>query len=142
LLRGYENDRRFNDIIDDYKPYLFVPDKKGAYKTIHGQQLKKIDFPSIKDAKSFVYSMKDMANAKLCGLSRFEYLFIYDEYIRNKIDYNINLIRTFAIDIETTSRNGVPDVTVADDEVTAITLFADGKFITWGCKYYKEKTDD
>jgi len=136
LLRGYEGgDRIFTKI--PYKPYLFVPDKSGesVYKTIGGTPVGRVDFDSIRSAKDFVKTYKDVNGMPIYGMTNFQYPFIND-YYPGEIKYDPAQVAVVGIDIEVDISDGYPDVEKAQNEVTAITLSRDGAKVALGCRDY------
>lgn len=123
LLRGYANGKRVHRKVR-YKPYLFVPDRTGKaeYKSLIGEKpLAKMDFSSIQDAKEFMDQYDDVAGFEYHGLTRWQYLFINDEY-KGNVDFDLGRIKTNILDIEVDSIGGFPNISKADKEVTAITV--------------------
>lgn len=103
-VRGYDKGLRFKKKIP-YKPYLFVPSKNEntKFKTLQNKPVEKLPFSSIKEAKEFYNKYKNVSNAVIYGLNRFDYLYIYDTY-KGKLDFDRNLINCVTLDIETRSK--------------------------------------
>lgn len=137
-LIGYENKRRVEKVIK-YQPYLFYPNKEGDYKSIDGISCSKIDFPTIKEASQFLEKYGDIDNAKVYGLTQWQYLYIYDNYL-GEIDYDPKVVSVVSIDIECAADEGFPDIRKADKEITAITLRKNGHSYVLGCGDF-ETTD-
>lgn len=134
LVRGYKDGKRVNRKVQ-YKPYLFVPDRtgKGEYRSLIGKKpLARMDFASISDAKEFMDEYDDVAGFEYHGLTRWQYLFINDEY-PGLVNFDLGTIRTNFLDIEVDSIGGFPNISKADKEVTAITLHAQGKYYVFAC---------
>jgi len=137
-VRGYKDDRRFQDVVS-YKPYLFVPSDNKTntkYKTLSGKLVSRIDFDSISDARDFLKRYEEVANYDIYGLTNFQYLFLYDKF-HGDMQYDTSQINIIGIDIETDSSDGFPDIEKADKEVTAITLSRKGEKVLLGMKDYK-----
>ena len=139
-LRGYNNARLIETVIP-YRPYMFVPKSDGAYKTINGKGVDKIQFESIKEAKEFISKYEDVSNFEIYGLTNFPYVFLNDEY-KNEFEYDASLISIVSLDIETRSDTGFPNIEKADKEITAITIRKNKKSYVFGCGEYKEHEDN
>ena len=111
---------------------------KGEYQTIYGDPLIKKQFDSIKAAKEYIETTEKVSIVKVYGLNNFTYCFLNDEF-PGKGDFDPSLISIVSLDIEVSSRNGMPDVEEANEEITAITLTRNGKTITFGSKVYRGK---
>jgi len=135
LLRGWHDGKRISKVVN-YKPYLFIPsNNESKYKTIHGNNVDKINFDSFKDARDFIERYKDVANFKVYGLQDFEYVFINDFY-SDEIEYDAEMIRIAPLDIEVASDAGFPDIQLADKPVTAISFVVNDDIQVFGCGEY------
>lgn len=140
LVRGYENGKKISKKIK-YRPYLFVPTQtESKYKTIMGENVDRIDFDSIYEAREFVKKYNDVDNFKIYGYTHYLYAFINDVY--KKIQYDLSRISITTLDIETVSDDGFPDVKSADKEITAISIRKNDKIAVFGCGDYKEHRKD
>lgn len=127
-----------------YEPSLFVPDNSGndpEYTTIYGEPLAKIKFESIKEARDFIKRHEGVHGFDTYGMTRYEYAFISDTF-KGDIDWDVNDLRIFNIDIEVGSESGFPEPDRADEELQAITVEVSGKYHVWGCGEYKKHRDD
>ena len=143
LLRGYENGKRIQRQIP-YKPYLFVPTpKESKYSTLEGRGVGRVDFDSIREARDFLNQYKDVDGMPIYGLNNFVYTYIYDNY-QGEIQYDPQEVSVVSIDIEVDIANdkGFPDIQLADNEITLITMSRNGKMVTLGCKPYESKDPD
>ena len=143
LYRGVENGRRVKGRLD-YQPSLFVPCKEESpYKTIYGDNLAKMVFDDLREAKDFAKRHKDVSNMKVFGNQRYEYCFIADHF-PDEIDWTIDMIRVANIDIEVGEKPGGGYAKHQDPqgEVTAITVKMDGRYHTFACGDYNNKRDD
>lgn len=122
LLRGYDaHDKRIQQEIP-YRPYLFVPSKDSSeYQTVRGQNVSKIEFDSIYDAKDFIKKYKDVSNFNIYGMDKFVYPYISDNF-RGTINYRIPTIKVMYLDIEVDTSDGFPDLETANRHITAITI--------------------
>ena len=138
FVRGYDNGKPVENIIP-YRPYLFIEDKNGDYKTINDKTASKIQFGDVSEAKKFIEKYKNVDNFNIYGLDNFTYTYIYDEY-KGEIQYDPSKISVVSIDIECISDDGFPDIKLANKEITAITIRKNGKNMVFGCGDFK--TDD
>ena len=140
FVRGYDNGKRINDIIE-YSPYTFESVKRSSpYKTLKGSTVIKFHQDSMTEAQNYIRTNKDVVGKSIYGLEAFEYQFINDEY-SGEIKYDPSLISVVTIDIETDSENGFPDIRTANKAVIAITLRKNDKVITFGTKEYTTELD-
>ena len=137
-VRGYENGKAFQKY-EYYKPYLFVDDKDGNYKTVDKKPASKIMFNSISEAREFVSKYKDIQNFNYYGLENFQYLYIYDNY-SGDVQYDPSKMSVVSLDIECIADQGFPDIQLADKEITAITIRKNKLNLVFGCGEFV--TDD
>jgi len=136
-VRGYDKGLKFKEIID-YKPYLFLLKQNGPFKTLDGRSVDKIEFDSIRDARDFNEKYKDINNFEVFGLTTFPYLYIYDNF-KGDIDYDPKLLNIVTLDIECGGDDivGFPNIELADQPITAITLHCKGKTASFGVKDFE-----
>ena len=138
-VRGYENGNLVEKI-ENYKPYLFIPKKGGKYKSLEGNELDKIKFDSIYEAKDFIKTYDDVSGFEIYGLTDYKYMYIFDNY-PGEIKYDTSLISVGSIDIETKADSGFPDISKADKEITAITIRKNNKSFVFSCVDYTAHND-
>ena len=87
------------------------------------------------------YNLVD--GATVYGMERFLYQYLSEEY-DEEIEYDIDKIKIWSLDIETSSENGFPKPELAEEEVLLITLknFRSKKLITFGSRPYTPTRDD
>jgi len=136
LHRGYKDGKRFAERVP-YKPYLFVPNKDGEYRSLVGEQpLAKLVFDSISDAREFQEKYEGVSNFEWHGMDRWVYPFLFDRY-GDGVEFDPACMRVAFIDIEVDSEGGFPNIKLANKHINAITLTADGvNYIVWGLKDY------
>lgn len=141
LLRGYEGGERIQHAIP-YRPYLFVTSriKNTEYRTLKGQQVDKIEFGSVYEARDYIKRYKDIDGLEIYGLTNFVYTFIHDHY-PGAIDYDPGLISVVSLDIETEATGGFPNIETADKPITAITISKRGKMVVFGCNDFNVPAD-
>ena len=133
LVRGYEHGRPYQRRID-FNPTLFVNAKtQTKWKTLDGIYVDEVQPGTIRETRDFVKRYDGVAGFNVFGQTNYAYQYLSDTY-----DYDINWdmeqIKAFTIDIETRVENGFPDIRSASEEITLITvkdLFSK-KIVTWG----------
>ena len=130
-VRGYDTGLRMKEVVE-YSPYLFIPSKRGTFRTLDGQFVEQKIFPSIYEAKDFIKRYEDVDNLDIYGLTHFQYAYIFDNY-KGEIDYDPSLVRIVTLDIECAADEGFPDIQRADKEITAITLRSRNRNYVFGC---------
>lgn len=136
LLRGYEGGERVQLRVH-VKPSLYVKSNKasGEYKSIYGDRVERIDFETPREARDFIEQYKDVGGFEIHGMQQFLYPFLNERY-PSTIDYDASKIKTHFLDIEVDSKDGFGDIKTANREITAITIYCDGGYTTWGLKEY------
>lgn len=127
-----------------YKPYIFLPNENGEYRTLFGEAVTKKHFNSMGDARDFTKTYSEVNNFEYYGLTNFPYLFIYDNF-PGKIEYDMDKISIMNIDIETSlyseeGKKKFPNLQLADHQLTAITITKNNKSATFGCGEYTSNT--
>lgn len=153
--RGIDNGRRVR-LKMEYAPTLFVPNAGGVaagfltspadrqWKDLQGNPVSPMKFNSITDAREFVKNYEDVESFMIYGNSKFEYAFIADQHPESEIQWALDPIVTAFVDIEVGSDGGMPDVEMANNPVTAITVkFSnDSKYYVFGCNEYIPHRED
>lgn len=142
FIRGYDKGIRIKKTVE-YKPYLFFLNENGNYKTLDGRNVSKREFASIKEAKEFIESFKDVKSLDIYGLNQFSYMYIFDNY-KGDIDYDPKMVNVVTLDIECGGDNiiGFPNIEEADQPITAITMHLRGKTASFGVKDFKPKDEN
>ncbi len=138
--RGYENGVEVKDKID-FKPTLYVPSKKKTkYKTLDGAYLAPVQPGTIKDTYFFIEKYKDIEGFEYFGNANPIYQCISDLFPDETVEFDINQIRLYIIDIETTAENGSIDAKRADEEILLITIqdYKTKLVFTWGSRPFNE----
>lgn len=126
-----------------FQPYLFHKSKTSVgspYKTIHDEQVVRKNFEDINDCKDFLKRFDGVDGMPIYGLTRWPYVFIYDNY--KECIPNTKKINIAYIDIEVRSDDGFPEPDVAEKEITAIAVRIRNKKIVFGCGDYKKHADN
>ena len=142
LVRGIHEGKEYKERLD-FSPTLYATSQEDSkFKTLQGQPLKPIQFPSISKAREFKRSY-NTDNSPLYGMDRYQYQYIANEYPEDMI-FDKEQIKIFTIDIECTAENGFPDIDNATEELLAITVKnqSNKQIITWGTGEFKtDRTD-
>lgn len=143
--RGIHNGQQYQEVVK-YKPYLFTSSKKpnAEYQTtIDELPADRIDFDSIWEAKEFLKEYKDVSGFPIYGLTKWQYLYIFDEF-KDEIKFNSSDISVVSLDIEW--RIGNTDIATAiattPTPITAITISRNGYKDVFGCGDYKPHQDN
>ena len=146
LVRGWD-DKRGGHFMDKVKfnPTLFMPSKRPQedYVTLDGKYVHPVQPGDMRDCKEFIKQYEGVDGATVYGFDRFIYQYISTEY-PGEIEYDIDKIKLWSLDIETTAENGFPKPEEALEEVLLITLknFKSKRLITFGSRPYTTKRDD
>lgn len=143
-VRCYEDGVSFKDRIE-YKPTLFVKSPQPSkYKTLQGDYLKPVQPGNIRDTREFLQKYKDIDNFSIYGDISPVNQYISDNYPEENIDFDVNKMKIYIIDIETTSTYGFPNVEQVREEVLLITIqdFSTKKTYTWGSRPFSEKVEN
>ena len=145
LLRGWDDKKggKFMDKVP-FKPTLYIPSKnKTEYRTLDGHYVSPVHPGTMKECKAFLDQYSNVSGTKIYGFERWLFQFLSEEY-PDEIEYDINKIDLWSLDIETASENGFPKPELAEEEVLLITLknFRTKKLITFGSRPYTPTRDD
>ena len=121
LYRGYENGQRVQSRAH-FSPTLFVTsNKEEKYKTLEGENVRPVKFESSREAREFIATYQNVEGFKVHGYERYVYQFITQEF-PDEVDYTINQMKIYAMDIEVQCENGFPNVEEAAEEMLSITI--------------------
>jgi len=145
LVRGVDGGRRFNDRVN-FRPRLFVPSKNpgtARYHSLFGAALEDLEFGDISDAREFIKTYAGVSNMTIHGNTNWQYQYITETY-PGVIDFNINDIAIYSIDIETTTELGFPNVDDPQEQVQLITIqdLNQRRITTYGQRPWAGKRDD
>lgn len=142
FVRGNYDGVPYSDVID-YQPTLYLLSKEPTqYKNLSGEYLRPVLQPSIRDSRKFLEQYKDIQDFKVFGNENPVYQYIADEF-PDKIEFDINSIKTYYLDIETTSEFGGVDVEAAREQILLITLmdYKTKNTITFGSRPFNKRVD-
>ena len=121
LYRGYE-DGEAVQYRTSFSPTLYVlSKKKEKFKTLDGRNVAPVKFQNAREARDFIKKYEGVDNFEVHGYERFVYQYIRQEFAE-EVDYNINQMKIYALDIEVQCENGFPDVEAAAEEMLSITV--------------------
>ena len=109
LVRGWDDKLggHFKEKVP-FKPTLFVPtNKKTKYRTLDGLPVAPIKPGTMKECKAFIEQYSNVSGTNVYGMERWIYQFIAEQY-PGEIEYDIDKIKMWSLDIETTAENGFP----------------------------------
>lgn len=143
-VRGIENGKPFARKIDFF-PTLYVPSKKetSQWSTLDGTIVDEIKPGTIKETRDFVKRYEDVQGFDVYGNTNYVCQYISDTY-ESDIRFDMDNIRVFAMDIETKTENGFPDIKLANEEVLLISI-KDSKtkqITVFGTKPFVHDRDD
>ena len=138
LYRGYQDGEPVQ-FRTKFSPTLFVPSKKNEkYKTLDGRSVAPMEFLTARDAREFIKKYDGVEGFEVHGYERFVYQYIRREF-PGEIDYSINEMKIFALDIEVQCENGFPDVEAAAEEMLSITIkdMVSKEFFVWAVREFE-----
>ena len=124
--------------VDFYKPSLFTSDSSVSdWQNIYGENVKKIEFENVKEAKNYAEQYKDVDSMSISGNSNYENQFIVELFDGKEPDYEAANIRLGFIDIEVFSPDEFPKPEEAKHPINAVTVYdsVDKKFYVLGLEY-------
>jgi DNA polymerase elongation subunit (family B) len=120
LYRGYNNGIR-ETRKEAFAPSFYLQEPSGEYTSLTGTKLKRMDFSSILEARSFIDEYRDMDNFAIYGTADFVQQYMYETFPEN-VSYDFKQLKTLYIDIETECEHGFPDIATANEKIILITL--------------------
>lgn len=141
LVRGIKDGVPYKKSIR-YKPHLFIStNKTSKYRNLKGDPVGRVDFDSMSEAREFLNQYQGVSGMDIYGLTDFTYLFIHDAF-PGEIRYDPSHVSVVSLDIECSIEGGFPDIGLANNEITAITISRKGVRTVFGCGDYKEHQDN
>ena len=123
LVRGYLHGRPYMRKIDFY-PTLFVTSRTGnptKWKTLDDIYVDEVTPGTIKETRDFVKRYEGVEGFAVFGQTNYAYQYISDTY-EDDVNWDMEQIKVFTIDIETATENGFPDIRSASEEILLITV--------------------
>ena len=135
LYRGYEDGEPVQ-FRARFSPTLYVLSKnKEKFQTLDGRYVSPVKFDKPREGREFIRQYDGVEGFEVHGYERFVYQYIRQEF-PDEVDYNVNQIKMYAMDIEVQCENGFPDVEAAAEEMLSITIkdMVTKKFYIWAVK--------
>ena len=146
LYRGYdEMGKRLSKRIK-FKPTLYLQSKhkNTNWHALDGTPVEPMQFDSMKEARDFLSTYKDVPNFKVYGNDRFTASFVQSQF-PNDIKFEPRNIDIGYFDIETAYDDGFPEPSVASQEILTIAYKSSREDVyrVWGTNPYPyDKTED
>ena len=137
LYRGYDNGKRVARKVT-FSPTLYAAtQKETGYTSIDGVNLEPRLFDTMRDAKDYIATYKDVNNFQIYGNTNYISQFIYEKF-PGVIQFNRDIVNVTAIDIEVASDDGFPFPEEAAHAVISICIKnnIDNTFYVWGLGDY------
>jgi len=137
LYRGYENGSPVQ-YRESFSPTLYVLSKnKEKFKTLDGKYVSPVKFGAAREAREFIKTYDGVENFEVHGYERFVYQYIREQFPTD-VDYDINQMKVYALDIEVQCENGFPNVEEAAEEMLSITIkdMITKKYYSWTTKEF------
>ena len=139
LVRGWDDDQGGHFIEKvPFKPTMYLRcNKESEYRTLDYKPVMPVVMEGLKEGKQYIKDHNEVTGFGLYGMERFLYQYLAEEY-PEQIEYDMDLVKVWSLDIETQAENGFPKPELAEEEVLLITLknFRTKNLITFGTKPY------
>ena len=134
---GYHNGKKIHHQ-HPFEPYLCFKDNNGDTESIYGDKLKTKYFSTITEFNKFRYANKDILD--LYADIDPAYQFLYEKH-KEEIEYDLSLIRTWWLDIETPHDKGFPSPEDVPAEIKSIAIYDTirKEYLVLGLKDYESK---
>ena len=121
LYRAVKNGKRISKRVP-FSPTLFVKAQNDSeYRSIYGEKISPIEFATNTEAADFLDQYIGVSNFPIFGQTHWGYQFLADKY-KGEVEWDIEKVSIYSIDIETTAENGFPDVGNPIENVLLITI--------------------
>lgn len=144
LVRGYENGKQYQRRID-FQPTLYVTSNKPSkWKTLEGSFVDEVQPGTIRETRDFFKRYEDVQGFSVYGNTNYAYQYLSDTYRDAEVNWDMDQVKVFTIDIETSTENGFPDIKSANEEILLITIkeLKTKRVITFGSKPYVHGRED
>ncbi len=143
LVRGYENGRPYQRRID-FMPTLFVNAKgKSKWQTLDGSYVDEVQPGTIRETRDFLKRYDGVQGFSVYGQTNYGLQYISDTYDYD-INWDMDQLKVFTIDIETKTEEGFPNLITANEEILLITVkdLSSKRIITFGVGAFVHNRDD
>ncbi len=137
LYRGYENGKSVQ-YRESFSPTLYVlSKKKEKFQTLDGRDVSPVKFGLAREAREFIKTYDGVENFEVHGYERFVYQYIREQFPTD-VEYDINQMKIYALDIEVQCENGFPNVEEAAEEMLSITIkdMVTKQYYSWTTKEF------
>lgn len=143
LVRGYDKGRQYQRKVDFYPTLYVASNKTSDFKTLDGTYVDEIKPGTIKETKDFVKRYEDVEGFPVFGNTNYAYQYISDTY-EDDVNWDMEQVKVFTIDIETATETGFPDIRSANEEILLITIkdLQSKSIITFGSKEFHTDRKD
>ena len=122
LVRGYENGKAYARKIE-FQPTVYVQSNKPSqWLTLEHQTVQEMKPGSIKETRDFIDRYQDVEGFGVYGNTNYICQYISDTYLGREVDWDMEQIKLYTIDIETAVEDGFPNLKTANEEILLITL--------------------
>ena len=138
LYRGYEDGQPVQ-FRTQFSPTLYVlSNKDEKFKTLDGRPVKPLKFQTAREAREFIKQYDGVEGFEVHGYERFVYQYMRREF-PGDVEYNINQMKIYALDIEVQCENGFPNVEEAAEQMLSITIkdMVTKKFYVWAVREFE-----
>lgn len=144
LYRGYKDGKRVKERFK-FGPTIFETSRNpsGKYKTLYGQLVEPVTFPTMKEASDHFKKYEDVTNHNVYGMQNYVCQFLAQAFPKD-VKFDREQINVTTIDIEVASDQGFPLPEEAKHPVISITCKnnIDNIYYVWGLyEYDVSKTD-
>ena len=122
-----------------FSPTLYVLSKnKEKFTTLDGRYVSPIKFDKPREGREFIRQYDGVEGFEVHGYERFVYQYIRQEY-PSDVEYRIDQMKIYSMDIEVQCENGFPDVEAVSEEMLSITIkdMVSKEFYIWAVKDFK-----
>lgn len=138
LVRGYQNGKPYARKIE-FQPTLYVETKEPSkYLTLYNNTVQEMKPGSIKETRDFIERYQDVEGFPIYGNTNYICQYISDTYLGREVDWDMEQIKLFTIDIETAVEEGFPNLKTANEEILLISIqdFVTKQVTTFGSRPY------
>lgn len=133
-VRGYKNGRAYAKKVE-FQPTVYVQSQTPSqWMTLDHQTVQEMKPGSIKETRDFIERYQDVEGFAVYGNTNYICQYISDTYLGQEVDWDMEQIKLFTIDIETAVEEGFPNLKTANEEILLITIqdFVTKKVTTFG----------
>lgn len=137
-VRGYKNGKPYAKKIE-FQPTVYVQSQTPSqWLTLDHQTVQEMKPGSIKETRDFIDRYQDVEGFAVYGNTNYVCQYISDTYLGQEVDWDMEQIKLFTIDIETAVEEGFPDLKTANEEILLISVqdFVSKKVTTFGSRPY------